>query len=738
MSVPKFVEVAFPLPVTSTFTYNLPSETGEVHIGQRVLAPFGNRRLTGYVVGLPKEAGEIITKPIEAVLDNVPLLTPSLISLARHMTALYGVGLGEAIQTILPPGLTRESRRQIVATKKKEEPEDSIERKWLARIRKSHGLDAVAFSRRNPSSAQAVRRLERGGWIEIQPVLRKERAKEKDKISLVDEAFILAPTVTLSSFQTKVLKAIQTALRKKGGGNFLLHGITGSGKTEVYLKAASETVAMGKTVLALVPEISLTPQFVGRFRARLGDRVALLHSGRSESERLTEWMRIRRGEATVVIGARSAVFAPLENIGLVVIDEEHDSSYKQEDGLAYHGKTLAMDRAQREGAVLILGSATPSLESYEAASRGVFELLELPHRVTGHDVPIVRVIDLRGEFSRYGEKGLFSTELREGIAETLGRNEQAVLFLNRRGFAPLVLCPICGESLRCPRCSVTLTYHQEMKAHLCHYCEHTQGLSDLCPKCGEQKFLFLGVGKERIEQELRNYFPDARIGRMDRDTVTKRGAHEKILKKLAQKEIDILIGTQMVTKGMDFPFVSLVGVLMADQSLHFPDFRAAEQTFQLLTQVVGRSGRGDRRGTAILQTFRPEHYSIAAAAAQDYKTFFAKELEFRREANYPPFSSLALIELLGADETAVRTSAMWLGKQARERTGGIWARVELLGPAPAPIRKVKTKSRYHLIVRSPRGPGAAAFGRWLVSNARDSLEGRGVSLRLDIDPQHFL
>jgi primosomal protein N' (replication factor Y) len=737
--VPRYVEVVFPLPLHSSFTYDLPPDLDEVGIGQRVLAPFGKRRLTGYVVDLPAEAGEIETKTIEAVLDDRPLLTPALVSLAKRMARLYGVPLGEAVATMLPPGLGRESRRRVVAVRREGEPIENEDRAWVSRVKKGKGLDYLTLAKRDPASARRVRRLEREGWLEIRSVLRKERSREKKEPSLsVDPSFLSAPAVDLLPAQKKVLNEIASALRSNSGKSFLLHGITGSGKTEIYLQAASVALSEGRRVLALVPEIALTPQFVGRFRARLGKNVAVLHSGRSGSDRLTEWMRIRRGEISVVVGARSAVFAPIEGIGLVIVDEEHDSSYKQDEGLTYHGKALALERAREEGAVSVLGSATPSLETYEAVSRGRHELLELPTRATGQEVPTVALVDLRKEFSQYGEKGLFSEELREGIARTLARGEQTVLFLNRRGFAPLVFCPACGESLRCPDCSVTLTYHRELKRHLCHYCDHSVALDQPCPKCGKVKFVFLGVGTERVEQELRFHFPDARVGRLDRDAVAGKGGHERVLKTLASGEIDILVGTQMVTKGMDFPRVSLVGVLLADQSLHFPDFRAAEQTFQLLTQVVGRSGRGGSRGEAIVQTFQPEHYAIVAAAAQDYKAFFAREIEFRREANYPPYSSLALLEILGKEETAVRTSAIWLGAQARSKIGSGKMGLEVMGPAPAPMKKVKAHSRYHMILRSPRGGDAAAFGRWLLVNAREPLKERGVEIRLDVDPQRFL
>ncbi|HLG19364.1 MAG TPA: primosomal protein N', partial [Bdellovibrionota bacterium] len=663
----RFVEVAFPLPLDSTFTYDVPDEAGSVTVGQRVLVPFRHRSMTGYVVALPPSAGEVKTKSIEAILDDIPILTPSLMALARKMAKHYGVSLGETIQTMLPPGLIRQTRRRLAATDQEGEPTDLEARRWLARIRKSRGLDWVATIRRNPAATRTLRKLERDGWIRIESFLRPERARVKKRTSeaAYDATFVNAPPVVLSRPQTAAAERIYSALEKGQHEKFLLHGITGSGKTEIYLQAAQKALGQGKTVLALVPEISLTPQFVGRFRARFGERIAVLHSGRSESERLAEWKRIRRGEATVVVGARSAVFAPLEKIGLFVIDEEHDSSYKQEEGLLYHARELIRERSETERGILLYGSATPSLETFKAAHRGEVELLTLPHRVTGHDLPLVRIVDLRGELPRFGEKGFFSTPLREAIAQTLERDEQVVLFLNRRGFAPCVLCPSCGEHLRCSNCSVSLTYHEREKTYLCHHCGQSQPSDIPCPKCGQGKLFPLGVGTERVERELHHFFPDARIARMDRDAVKKRGKHESILRSLALRETDILIGTQMVTKGLDLAHVTLVGVLLADQSLHFPDFRAAERTFQLLTQVVGRSGRGARRGEAVIQTFQPEHYAIVAAAAQDYAEFYRQEIEYRRQLRYPPFSSMVLLELEGKEAESVRMAAEWLGRQAR-------------------------------------------------------------------------
>ena len=737
----QFVEVAFPIPLDSTFCYDLPQELESVRIGDRVLAPFGKRLLTGFVLDRHSQPQAFVTKGICAILDDVPLLTPSLIALARKMTEIYGVPLGDAIQAIIPAGLIRQTRKRVFPIEREGSPllekDRTEEMQCLVRIRKSKSLDWATMVRRTPHRIKFLHRLEKEGWIKIESVLTTERAKnrKRGKLECDDPTFNVAPNVVLSDAQEAALGKINAAIEKSQHRRFLLHGITGSGKTEVYLRAAASAVNKGKGVLALVPEISLTPQFVGRFRARFGDIVAVLHSARSENERLFEWKKIRSGKATVVIGARSAIFAPLENIGLIILDEEHDGSYKQEEGFLYNAKTLASIRAKKENSVLLFGSATPSLEIYHEAKIGGLELLQLPDRVTGHVLPSVRIVDLRKEFDAFQKGGLFSKELTYAISETLAKDKQTVLFLNRRGFAPIVLCPTCGESLRCPNCSVSLTYHESDQKHLCHYCGFLKSKTDSCGNCSQSKFVFLGTGTERVEQELRYLFPDAKIGRMDKDTVSRRGSHEKILKQLLKKEIDILIGTQMVTKGIDLENVSLVGVLIADQSLHFPDFRAAEKTFQLLTQVVGRAGRGKERGLAILQTFQPDHYAIVSSATQDYESFFTQEIEYRKQLQYPPYTSLALMELRGKDDEVVQAISHWLCKQARLHSKSQKENFDILGPSPAPVRRINRETRYQILVKSRK---TAPFVRWLAKEASRVLKENQVTLKVNLDPYHFL
>ncbi|UCC67151.1 MAG: primosomal protein N', partial [Armatimonadota bacterium] len=441
------------------------------------------------------------------------------------------------------------------------------------------------------------------------------------------------PSLTLE--QNAAVEAIGEAVEAGRPESFLLYGVTASGKTEVFLRAIGRALSRGRQAIVLMPEISLTAQAVGIYRARFGDRVAILHSALSLGERWDEQQRIRTGEAAVVIGARSAVFAPTPALGLIVVDEEHESSYKQEQSPRYHAREVALKRGEMSGCPVVMASATPALESFYDAEQGRHRLLRLPTRVEERPLPRIRVVDMRGPGSR---TPILSTPLRQAIAARLQGGEQVILFLNRRGFATFLLCPICGESLRCPDCGVALKYHRDSRQVRCHHCGLARTAPDICPRCGGHEIRFSGFGTERVERELTRVFPRARAGRMDRDTTARKGAHVRIVGQFRAAETDILIGTQMVAKGFDFPGVTLVGVISADTSLNLPDFRAAERTFQLLTQVSGRSGRGEKEGEVIIQTYRPDHYSVEAAAEQDYEAFYEREMEARRELSYPPFS----------------------------------------------------------------------------------------------------
>jgi primosomal protein N' (replication factor Y) (superfamily II helicase) len=515
-----------------------------------------------------------------------------------------------------------------------------------------------------------------------------------------------------------------------GFAPFLVHGVTGSGKTEVYLRVIAEVLARGQTALVLVPEIALTPQLAGRFRARFGDAVAILHSGLSERDRLVEWQRLRRGLATIAVGARSAVFAPLSDLGIIVIDEEHDGSFKQDDGVRYHARDVALVRAQRLGVPCILGSATPSLESYWQAQRGSYALLTMTQRPTARPLPEVEIVDLR----KYMPDGddLISAPLGTAIATALAAGNQAILFLNRRGFATFVMCRSCGHGFRCPHCAVSLTYHQSSDRMLCHYCGFAQRVPETCPSCAangaiERK----GLGTEKIAASLATRFPSARVARLDRDVAAGAKA-EGILAQVARRQVDILVGTQMVTKGHDFPGVTLVGVLCADTGLNLPDFRASERTFQLLSQVAGRAGRGERAGRVLIQTYRPTAVAVVAAAHHDYQAFYAAEIESRIELGYPPSGRLIAVRIDGPDANAVVATANRLGAVALRAAAacGQEAAVEVRGPVAAPLERLRGRTRWQIWLRSGQRHALRRVARALVGTEPD----RGVRVGLDVDP----
>jgi primosomal protein N' (replication factor Y) (superfamily II helicase) len=510
---------------------------------------------------------------------------------------------------------------------------------------------------------------------------------------------------------------------------FLLHGVTGSGKTEVYLRVIAEVLAAGKTALVLVPEISLTPQLAARFRARFGELVAILHSGLSEQARLGEWSRLRRGQARIAVGARSAVFAPLANLGAIVVDEEHDGSFKQEEGVRYHARDVALVRAQRAGAVCVLGSATPSLESFAHAERGQYQLLTLTQRPTARPMPVVDVIDLRKHIP--DGDAMLSNVLRAAIGETLAAGDQTILFLNRRGFATFVLCRACGHSFRCPYCSVSLTYHRHSDRMTCHYCGYVRRVPEACPECkAGDSIVRKGLGTEKVAEAVAAEFPQARVARLDRDVAS--GAKiETILARVARRETDILVGTQMVTKGHDFPGVTLVGVLCADTGLDLPDFRASERTFQLLAQVAGRAGRGERAGRVIVQTYRPGAAAVTAAAAHDYGRFFAAESASRAELGYPPHGRLIAVRIDGADGHAVAGAARRLADVAEAL--GV-AGVELRGPVPAPLEKLRGRTRWQIWLRGAERSALRRVARAMVAT---EIVG-GVRVTLDVDPMSAL
>jgi primosomal protein N' (replication factor Y) (superfamily II helicase) len=505
-----------------------------------------------------------------------------------------------------------------------------------------------------------------------------------------------APPRTLNPHQLLAYQHIEAALRSEKFQTFLLQGVTGSGKTEVYLKSIDACLALGRSALLLVPEIALTPAVAGEFFHRFGDRVAILHSAFHDAERAEQWRRIRAGLATVVVGTRSGVFAPVRNLGLVVIDEEHDQSYKQQETPRYNGRDVAIVRAQGAGAVAILGSATPSLESRYNVQRGKYALLSLPERIEKRPMPDVEVIDMRQEFLETRKLATFSRRLVDMTAERLEKGEQTMLLLNRRGFSSFVACRACGEKMECVNCAVTLTYHRRDRRMLCHYCNYAQKVPTVCPKCGSEYLNFIGTGSEKVEEELHRDFPTARIARMDRDTVSGKRHFETILHGFREGDSDILVGTQMIAKGHDIPNVTLVGVVSADVGLGLPDFRAAERTFQLLTQAAGRAGRGDLPGIVLIQTINPEHYAIRYASEQNYDGFYEKEIQFRKLMRYPPFAALANVLVRSQKQEDALAMSTELGRMLDPAPEGL----KILGPAEAPVPKLKSEFRYQLLIKA--------------------------------------
>lgn len=535
----------------------------------------------------------------------------------------------------------------------------------------------------------------------------------------------------LTNAQQKVLAEIEPKLRGGAYAAFLLHGVTGSGKTEVYMRAMRTCLELGRSAMMLVPEIVLTPVFSRRLRSHFGDQVAIFHSSLSKGERFDEWMRVKSGEARIVIGTRSGVFAPIANLGLVIIDEEHESTYRQQDSPRYNGRDTAIVRAQKENAVVILGSATPSLESFHNAQTGKYSYLELPARIGNRPMAAARIIDMRVVFDRHKKPQVFSDDLLEAIETTHRKGEQSIILLNRRGYSSFVLCRSCGETIQCPNCDVTLTYHRSEKVIVCHYCNHRQTAPDKCPSCSGKYIYYVGEGTEQIETLLVKIFPTLRIARIDRDTATKRGAFERSLFDFSAGKIDMLVGTQMLAKGHDFPNVTLVGVVSVDAGLALPDFRAAERTFQLITQVAGRAGRGERPGQVLIQTYHPNHYALRHACAQDYAGFYEEEIRHRQNHSYPPFVSLASLLVHGPDLGKTRTEALELRKELdganKERTSRI------LGPAPAPLARLKGRHRIQLLVKSR----SRRQLRQVVDTALAAMAAKGQNLRsinLEIDP----
>ena len=669
--------------IDKVFTYSVPKELeNKIKLGIRVVVPFGRQTLEGFVVSFIENV-DYDTKDIIEVVDEDEILSDELLELGKIMQEQTLSTLISCYQVMLPKAL--KAKNGTVINKKYDtfyklgiipEKLNDKQRMIISMFDKN---DYVLKSELDKISSSSVKTLEKNGGlvkVKLEHYRHPELEKKEEKKELTPD-------------QDKVLKEFL----KSNDSIFLLHGVTGSGKTEVYMEMIDNVLNKGKTAIVLVPEISLTPQIISRFSKRFGSHIALLHSALSDGERYDEWRRIKRGEVDIVIGARSALFAPLKNIGLIVIDEEHSSSYKQDDSNPrYNAIEMAKERIKlNDGAKLVLGSATPTLDSYARSLKGLYHLLELPNRINKKELPIVKIVDMNEEIKRC--KGHFSDILLNRIKEKLDKGEQVILLLNRRGYSSFVTCKNCGYTVKCPHCDITLTYHKTSNNLRCHYCGYATKMDMICPECHEKSLTSLGVGTEKIEEELNKFIPDVKILRMDFDTTSRRGSHEKMIKDFESGKYNILLGTQIVAKGLDFDNVTLVGVINADTSLNIPNFRSSEETFSLLSQVAGRSGRNVKSGEVIIQTYNKDHYAIECVKRHDYKDFFNKEMSIRRKLGYPPYYFITYVRVSGKDENICYKEALKIKKIFEKYLDS----TIILGPTSTP--KLSNTYRYGLTLK---------------------------------------
>ncbi|HGF7404669.1 TPA: primosomal protein N' [Enterococcus faecium] len=758
----------------------------------------GNRHVQGFVMAIQKseESANPSLKAVIRLLDLAPVVNEELLSLADYMKKITCAFKITCLQTMLPSVMKAEydkliypladtpevqvlfDQREVISWKEAEEEgslsqlirwrqeqlvdikyevhtrnkvktirlvrslltEKQIEEEW-AKLRQNAKKqkelllclselsqeEPIAYFKNKGISTAVLNQGKEKGWLKF---IESERYRDPYK----DRVFDQTTALELNAEQKNAVEQIITAGQQQKDQVFLLEGITGSGKTEVYLQAIADVLSENKTAIMLVPEIALTPQMVERFKGRFGESVAVLHSGLSQGEKYDEWRKIEREEAQVVVGARSAIFAPLKNIGLIIIDEEHESSYKQDETPRYHARDLAIWRSKYHHCPIVLGSATPSLESRARAQKGVYQLLQLNHRAkAAAQLPAIEIVDMREEFQNH-RTSTFSANLQEKIQNRLDKKEQTVLLLNRRGYSSFVMCRDCGFVLPCPNCDISLTLHMDTRSMRCHYCGHEEPIPNRCPNCGGNKIRYYGTGTQKVEEELRELYPQARILRMDVDTTRRKGAHEQILQKFGAKEADILLGTQMIAKGLDFPEVTLVGVLNADTSLNLPDFRSSEHTFQLLTQVSGRAGRAEKAGEVVIQTFNPQHYAIELAKKQNYEQFYQQEMHVRHRGGYPPYYFTVKITASHPEEQVAAKKIFQIANQLKEVLS---PQSLLLGPTPSMILRVKNRYYYQLIIKYKHEPNLPHVLDEIL-NGSQKEQRQGLFVAIDNEPLNFI
>jgi len=661
----EFAEIVLNLPLDTRFHYKIPLNLmDKIEIGKRVYIPFRNKEEIGCVVGLCDASDVEGIKNISSIIDAEPIISPQMMELAKWMSEYYLCSLGEAIGAMIP-GVLKKGKTEVKSKSKE--------------------------------------------------IVKSDKLIEKDE------------PMALTEEQHHVVENVLEKINTKTYRTFLLHGITASGKTEVYLQAVDKVLKRGCSSIVLVPEISLTPQTVARFMSRFGEHVAVIHSKLIGSMRYQEWKKVKDGEARIVVGARSAIFSPVKNLGLIIIDEEHETSYKQEDVPRYHARDVAIKRAKLSNCPVILGSATPSLESYYNAKNGIYELVRLTKRIDDRELPRVKLVDMRMELATRKKIVMFSRILINELENVIKRKQQAMIFLNRRGFSTYINCKSCGFVMKCKKCDSILVYHFDKRSLICHYCNSKSDAPLICPKCQSGYIKYSGIGTEKVESELSRLVPQARIIRMDTDATMKRGSVDRILEEFKKHNVDVLVGTQMIAKGHDFPRVTLVGVVNADVTLNLPDFRASERTFNLITQVAGRAGRGEEGGEVIVQTYTPEHYTVLCASKHDYEKFYQKEIKSRGDLKFPPFFHLIKITLRSRNDSRACDAAKSLAEMLKKDLKDI----EIAGPAPAPIARVRGYFRWNILLKGKNSSiMALALKKVLVGYRRPS----GVLSAVDVDP----
>src|SRR5436189_1748067 len=743
MMKPNYVRVIIDRAIQRELDYSVPETLADrIRIGSRVRVPFRDKSALATVLATLEQSDAKGIRPIEAVVGEDPAISESLLELAKWMSAYYCCPLDTVMRSLLPQVIRRAEvgwKKQLFVQPLAKIDSDKIDNLRKRAPRQAELLEAIAklekpmpaaqLLRKTSFDNQTLRALVKRGLVEL-----REEAVERDPHA--DEQFVATANLHLNPEQILALDKITSALAAPENAKpILLHGVTGSGKTEIYLQAISAALERARSAIVLVPEISLTPQTVERFKGRFAeahDVVAVLHSHLSEGERHDEWHKIHSGRARIVIGARSAVFAPLKDLGLIIVDEEHETTYKQEEAPRYHARDVAVVRAKIEKCAVVLGSATPSLESYHNATTGKYELLTLTQRVDDQQMPLIRIVDLRQERRKEKIAPILSEKLSQAIAARLEKREQTILFLNRRGFSTSLLCSNCGEARNCPNCSVALTFHRHMARLSCHLCGHTAAVPKKCPACGKDALIYAGFGTEKVESTVSHLFPKANVHRMDADSMTRKEAYRETLRNFRTGKIDILVGTQMIAKGLHFPNVTLVGIINADLALHLPDFRAGERTFQLLTQVAGRAGRGETAGEVFVQTYTPFSPSIQFARHHDFTGYFQQELEFRERCDFPPFKHVVLITVRSAHQARAQFSAETIARRLKE---ALPPEFILSAPSPAPLEKLQGQFRFHRLMR---GEAIVRLSR-IVRETLDKLPLPGdVVASVDVDPYQLL